>query len=191
MRLCDKDIEIWLNSRKLSIFPHPDKKNIHGATIDIHLDNTFRIFRECNAGYIDLSLAENEINSLLHKVMSDEIIINKGNFFFLHPGQFALSTTLEIISIPNNLIGWLDGRSSLARLGLMVHATAHRIDPGWKGKIVLEFYNSGKLPLALYPKMIIGALSFETLSGSSIRPYNCRSSAKYLNQLNILSSDSK
>lgn len=69
--------------------------------------------------------------------------------------------TLESVTLPADLVGWLDGRSSLARLGLMVHVTAHRIDPGWSGCIVLEFYNSGKLPLALRPGMLIGALSFE------------------------------
>ena len=83
--------------------------------------------------------------------------------------MLALATTLESVKLPANIIGWLDGRSSLARLGLMVHVTAHRIDPGWEGKIVLEFYNSGKLPLALRPNMVIGALSFEVLSGPAAR----------------------
>lgn len=98
--------------------------------------------------------------------MSDEIILPEGEAFFLHPGELALAVTLESVTIPDDLVGWLDGRSSLARLGLMVHVTAHRIDPGWQGCIVLEFYNSGKLPLALRPGMLIGALSFEPLSGS-------------------------
>ncbi|CAA2930235.1 Deoxycytidine triphosphate deaminase [Arsenophonus endosymbiont of Bemisia tabaci Q2] len=102
--------------------------------------------------------------------------------FFLHPGELALAVTLESVTLPDNAVGWLDGRSSLARLGLMVHVTAHRIDPGWCGQIVLEFYNSGKLPLALRPGMVIGALSFEVLSGSADRPYNRRQDAKYKNQ---------
>ena len=76
----------------------------------------------------------------------------------------------------------------MARLGLMVHVTAHRIDPGWEGKIVLEFYNSGKLPLALRPNMVIGALSFEVLSGIAARPYNRRKDAKYKNQQNAVAS---
>ena len=114
--------------------------------------------------------------------MSDEIILTGDEAFFLHPGELALAVTLESVSIPDDLIGWLDGRSSLARLGLMVHVTAHRIDPGWQGKIVLEFYNSGKLPLALRPGMLIGALSFEPLSGPAARPYNRREDAKYKGQ---------
>ena len=94
----------------------------------------------------------------------------------------------ETVKLPANIIGWLDGRSSLARLGLMVHVTAHRIDPGWEGKIVLEFYNSGKLPLALRPNMVIGALSFEVLSGPAARPYISRKDAKYKHQQNAVAS---
>ena len=86
------------------------------------------------------------------------------------------------------IVGWLDGRSSLARLGLMVHATAHRIDPGWQGKIVLEFFNSGKLPLALRPKMTIGALNFERLNTAVSKPYNTRKNAKYKDQQEAVAS---
>ena len=100
----------------------------------------------------------------------------------LHPGELALGITLESITMPDDLVGWLDGRSSLARLGLMVHVTAHRIDPGWSGNIVLEFFNSGKLPLALRPGMAIGAMSFETLTGAAERPYTKRDDAKYRGQ---------
>jgi len=84
--------------------------------------------------------------------------------------------------VPADLVGWLDGRSSLARLGLMVHVTAGRIDPGWQGQIVLEFYNNGKLPLALRPGMVICAMSFEMLSSPALRPYNKRENAKYRDQ---------
>lgn len=105
-----------------------------------------------------------------------------------NPGELALAVTLESVTLPADLVGWLDGRSSLARLGLMVHVTAHRIDPGWSGCIVLEFYNSGKLPLALRPGMLIGALSFEPLSGPAARPYNRREDAKYRNQQGAVAS---
>lgn len=114
--------------------------------------------------------------------MSDEIVLPEGEAFYLHPGELALAVTLESVTLPDNVVGWLDGRSSLARLGLMVHVTAHRIDPGWHGQIVLEFFNSGKLPLALRPGMVIGALSFEPMSGPADRPYNRRQDAKYKNQ---------
>jgi dCTP deaminase len=114
--------------------------------------------------------------------MSDEVYIDEQGTFVLHPGELALGITLESITLPDNLVGWLDGRSSLARLGLMVHVTAHRIDPGWSGNIVLEFFNSGKLPLALRPGMAIGAMSFETLTGPAERPYTKREDAKYRGQ---------
>ena len=153
MRLCDTDIERYLDDGIISLTPRPENDKINGATIDVRLGNSFRVFREHSAPYIDLS----------------------------GPKE-------ESVKLPANIIGWLDGRSSLARLGLMVHVTAHRIDPGWEGKIVLEFYNSGKLPLALRPNMVIGALSFEVLSGPAARPYTSRKDAKYKHQQNAVAS---
>ena len=177
MRLCDTDIERYLDDGIISLTPRPENDKINGATIDVRLGNSFRVFREHSAPYIDLSGPKEEVSAQLESVMSDEIIIGDDEAFFLHPGMLALATTLESVKLPANIIGWLDGRSSLARLGLMVHVTAHRIDPGWEGKIVLEFYNSGKLPLALRPNMVIGALSFEVLSGPAARPYISRKDA--------------
>jgi len=188
MRLCDTDIEKYLDDGIISISPRPDNSKINGATIDLRLGNSFRVFREHSAPYIDVSGPREEVSAQLERVMSDEIIIGDNEPFFLHPGALALATTMESVKLPANIIGWLDGRSSLARLGLMVHVTAHRIDPGWEGKIVLEFYNSGKLPLALRPNMIIGALSFEVLSGPAERPYNARQDAKYKNQQSAVAS---
>lgn len=188
MRLCDSDIERYLDEGRISITPRPENDKINGATIDVRLGNSFRVFREHSAPYIDLSGPREEVTAQLESVMSDEILIENDDAFFLHPGNLALATTLESVKLPADIIGWLDGRSSLARLGLMVHVTAHRIDPGWEGKIVLEFYNSGKLPLALRPNMVIGALSFEVLSGESARPYNRRQDAKYKNQQNAVAS---
>ncbi|WP_273392571.1 dCTP deaminase [Actinobacillus porcinus] len=188
MRLCDTDIEKYLDDGVITISPRPDNSKINGATIDLRLGNSFRVFREYSAPYIDVSGPREEVSAQLDRVMSDEIIIGDDEPFFLHPGELALATTMESVKLPANIIGWLDGRSSLARLGLMVHVTAHRIDPGWEGKIVLEFYNSGKLPLALRPNMIIGALSFEILSGHAARPYNARQDAKYKNQQSAVAS---
>ncbi|AOM40734.1 dCTP deaminase [Xenorhabdus hominickii] len=188
MRLCDRDIIKWLDDGKLVIIPRPPVERINGATADVRLGNQFRVFRGHTAAYIDLSGPKAEVNAALDRVMSDEIILPDGEAFFLHPGELALAVTLESVTLPDDLVGWLDGRSSLARLGLMVHVTAHRIDPGWQGQIVLEFYNSGKLPLALRPGMVIGALSFEPLSGPAERPYNRRQDAKYKNQQGAVSS---
>ncbi|CUX96766.1 dCTP deaminase [Candidatus Doolittlea endobia] len=188
MRLCDRDIEIWLDEGRLDIVPRPPTERINGATVDVRLGNQFRVFSGHTAAYIDLSGPKNEVTAALDRVMSDEIQLDEGEAFFLHPAELALAVTLESVTLPNDLVCWLDGRSSLARLGLMVHVTAHRIDPGWQGKIVLEFYNSGKLPLALRPGMLIGALSFELLSGIAARPYNRRTDAKYCNQQGAVAS---
>lgn len=188
MRLCDTDIERYLDEGIIEITPRPASEKISGATADVRLGNSFRIFREHSTPYIDLSGPREEVTAQLNRVMSEEILIEDGEAFFLHPGELALATTFESVKLPANIVGWLDGRSSLARLGLMVHVTAHRIDPGWEGKIVLEFFNAGKLPLALRPKMAIGALSFEILSDYAAKPYNARKDAKYKNQQSAISS---
>ena len=123
MRLCDTDIERYLDDGIISLTPRPDNDKINGATIDVRLGNSFRVFREHSAPYIDLSGPKEEVSAQLESVMSDEIIIGDDEAFFLHPGMLALATTLESVKLPANIIGWLDGRSSLARLGLMVHVT--------------------------------------------------------------------
>lgn len=188
MRLCDSDIEHYLDNGNLKITPLPATESISGVTVDIRLGNQFRTFREHTVPYIDLSGAKDAVSAALDRVMSEEIALANGEAFYLHPGELALAVTLESVEISDNLVGWLDGRSSLARLGLMVHATAHRIDPGWQGQIVLECYNSGKLPLALRPGMTIGALSFELLTHSASRPYNRRHDAKYKDQQGAVAS---
>ena len=179
MRLCDKDIIRYLDQGHINITPAPKPEMVSGLTVDIRLGNKFRVFEDHAAPFIDLSGPRSEVEAALNSVMSEEIDIDEDKAFFLHPGELALAVTLESVTLPANIVGWLDGRSSLARLGLMVHVTAHRIDPGWSGNIVLEFFNSGKLPLALRPNMKIGALSFEVLSDYAERPYNARTDAKY------------
>jgi dCTP deaminase len=188
MRLCDRDIERYLAEGKISIEPAPDKDMISGVSVDIRLGNKFRVFQAHAAPYIDLSGPRAEVDKALNSVMSDEIFIADGDVFILHPAELALAVTQESVTLPDDIVGWLDGRSSLARLGLMVHVTAHRIDPGWAGNIVLEFYNSGKLPLALRPKMKIGALNFELMTGPADRPYNKRTDAKYQQQSGAVAS---
>lgn len=188
MRLSDQDIEQSLADGNIIIKPAPDSSMISGVSVDIRLGNEFRVFQDHNAPFIDLSGPKADVQKAMNTVMSDEIVIPDGEAFFLHPGELALAVTYESVTLPDNIVGWLDGRSSLARLGLMVHVTAHRIDPGWSGQIVLEFYNSGKLPLALRPKMKIAALNFETMSSSALRPYNKREDAKYKGQMGAVAS---
>jgi len=188
MRLCDRDIIKSLDEGHISITPRPDNAKISGVSVDLRLGHQFRVFSSHTIPYIDLSGTKESVNKAVEKVMGDEIYVSDEETFVLHPGELALGITLESISLPDDLVGWLDGRSSLARLGLMVHVTAHRIDPGWDGNIVLEFFNSGKLPLALRPGMGIGAMSFETMSDAAERPYTKREDAKYRHQSGPLAS---
>jgi len=182
MRLSDQDIEQQIEQGKIIIEPQPNENAIAGISVDLRLSNSFRVFSNNTVTHLDLSGDRDQLASDMERIMSKEIVVDDGEAFFIHPGELVLGATLESVTIPEDLVGWLDGRSSLARLGLMVHVTAGRIDPGWQGQIVLEFFNNGKLPLALRPEMIICALSFEQLSSPAKRPYNKRTDAKYKDQ---------
>ena len=188
MRLSDSDIEAALEEGHIKLTPQPESKAISGISVDLRLANNFRVFSNNSLPYLDLSGEREQLGKDIDQVMGKEIMIEGDDAFFIHPGELVLGATLESVEIPDDLVGWLDGRSSLARLGLMVHVTAGRIDPGWKGQVVLEFYNLGKMPLALKPEMIICALSFETLSSPAKRPYLSRENAKYKNQQGAISS---
>ena len=125
---------------------------------------------------------------MLDEVMMPPVHLTVEERFIIHPGELVLAVTHESISLPRTIVGWLDGRSSLARLGLMVHVTSHRIDPGWHGQIVLECFNSGKVPLALAPMMKICAINFEQLTSPVEYSYLDRTSAKYKNQQGAVAS---
>ncbi len=188
MRLSDGDIEKRLADHSIQITPAPSASAIAGISVDLRLDHRFRVFNNNSVTHLDLSGNKAELEHSINRVMSQEIALREDEAFFIHPGELVLGATLESVSIPDDLVGWLEGRSSLARLGLMVHVTAGRIDPGWQGQIVLEFFNNGKLPLALRPGMAICALSFETLSSPAKRPYNKRVDAKYKGQTGAVGS---
>ncbi len=188
MRLSDRDIFAAIEDQRIQITPMPSESAIAGLSVDLRLADRFQVFSNNSVPYLDLSGEKVELQRNIDRVMSKEIHIEGDDALFIHPGELVLGSTLESISIPDDLVGWLDGRSSLARLGLMVHVTAGRIDPGWDGQVVLEFYNNGKLPLALKPGMSICALSFETLSSPALKPYNQRKDAKYRNQRGPISS---
>ncbi|MDO6682979.1 MULTISPECIES: dCTP deaminase [unclassified Oceanobacter] len=186
MRLSDADIEQRLSEGSITIEPAPGPDAIAGISVDLRLDHRFRVFSNNSATHLDLSGERAQLERDIDHIMSKEIEIAHDQSLYIHPGELVLGATMESVTIPDDLVGWLDGRSSLARLGLVVHLTAGRIDPGWDGQIVLEFYNNGKLPLALRPAMVICALSFETLSSPAKRPYNKRVNAKYKNQKGVV-----
>ncbi|WP_430462877.1 dCTP deaminase [Thalassolituus sp. LLYu03] len=182
MRLSDGDIEQRIADGSIIIQPSPGEDAIAGISVDLRLDHRFRVFNNNSVTHLDLSGDRAQLERDIDRIMSKEIEIEAGEALYIHPGELILGATMESVTVPADLVGWLDGRSSLARLGLMVHVTAGRIDPGWEGQIVLEFFNNGKLPLALRPGMVICAMSFETLSNPALRPYNKRVNAKYKGQ---------
>jgi dCTP deaminase len=176
MVLSDRDLKAALGSGKIKITPVPDfATQLGSCSIDLRLGNAFRIFESGVHGVIDP-------RKNVAKEFTKEVIVKEGDAFIMQPGDFALGTTIEEVEIPDDLVGSLEGRSSIGRLGIIVHSTAATIDAGWRGHITLELANMGKLPVALYPDMRICSLSFEQLSSSVEVPYYKKKAAKYLNQ---------
>ena len=186
MKLSDVDIRKALQSGRLGIDPMPEEDDFGSFSVDLRLGAHFRVFERSQHPFIDLATNDG-VYAMSEKLMRD-ISLEPGGAFILHPGELALGVTVERVRLPDDMAGWLDGRSSLARLGLMVHITAHTIDPGWDGRITLEFYNSGRFPLALRPGMRICALSFEPLSSPTSKPYRAKKGAKYTDQNTPLAS---
>ncbi|MDI6807159.1 MAG: dCTP deaminase [Candidatus Aenigmarchaeota archaeon] len=177
MILSDKEIKRYLQEGKLKLEPQVEEKNIQAAWIDLKLGNEFRIFKVISTPYIDLKVPVDGYTEVI-KISDDEP-------FILHPGEFVLCCTREYIKIPEDLMGVIDGRSSLGRLGIVVHATAGGIDPGWEGVFTLEVTNVGKMPVSLYPGMKICKLVLHKLSSPAEKPYYKREDAKYYQQTKI------
>ena len=116
MRLCDRDIIAALEEERIRIVPRPDDRVISGVSVDLRLGHRFRVFSSHTIAYIDLSGSREQVDQAVEKVMGDEVYISEDETFVLHPGELALGITLEAITLPDDLVGWLDGRSSLARL---------------------------------------------------------------------------
>jgi dCTP deaminase len=180
MKLSDVDIRKALDAGTLAIEPLPDEDHFGSFSVDLRLGSQFRVFDHSQHPFVDLA-SPDSVYRMSDKLMRD-VVVSDGESFYLHPGELALGVTRERVRLPDHIAGWLDGRSSLARLGLMVHITAHTIDPGWDGRITLEFFNSGRFPLALRPDMRICALSFELLSSPTSKPYHAKRGAKYRDQ---------
>jgi len=179
MKLSDIDILEKIAAGEIIISPEIQEGCIGSFSLDLRLGNIFRVLNHEECPFIDLG-ATGKFS--LSETMLETIEVPEWDIFYLSPGELALGITKEHITLPDNIAGWLDGRSSLARVGLMVHITAHTIDPGWSGKITLEFANVGRVPLGLRPGMRICAISFDVLSSSSSRPYYKKAGAKYSGQ---------
>jgi dCTP deaminase len=160
--LSDRDIRAAIEAGEVSVRPY-DPKDLQPSSIDLHLDRSFRVFRNNRYPYIDVRAPQPDLTELLR--IADE------EPFILHPGEFVLGQTLEWVELPNDLVARLEGRSSLGRIGLLIHSTAGYVDPGWKGNLTLELSNVANLPIALYYGMKIGQISFFKMSSPVDRPY--------------------
>jgi dCTP deaminase len=165
--LSDRDIKAEIDSERVRLEPY-DPAMIQPSSIDVRLDKFFRLFDNHKYPVIDPSQDQPDLTRLVEVDPSDG--------FVLHPGEFVLGSTLETVSLPDDLAARVEGKSSLGRLGLMTHATAGFVDPGFSGHVTLELSNVATLPIILWPGMKIGQLCFFRLSSPAENPYG---SAKY------------
>lgn len=177
MILSDRDIKRALKSGHINITPRPNLATQLGSCmIDLQLGNAFRVFNHSKTPYLDPRNPET-----LNQATA-EVIMKNNEPFILHPGEFVLAATREYIEMPDDLTGRLEGRSSIGRMGVVVHSTAANIECGFRGNITLELANMGRIPVMLYPGMRICSLSFEELTSPADVPYYKKKSAKYVGQ---------
>lgn len=155
--LSDHTIKEYIKAGKIKVEPCDLDKQLGQIGIDLRLGNVFREFLMSHRPYIDLTKPQLDSDTRI-------VTVAEGSTFMIHPGEFVLGTTVESVELPNNIAGRLDGRSSLGRLGIIIHATAGHVEPGWKGKLTLEISNIGKLPIALIPGMRFCCIRFEEVS---------------------------
>ncbi|HLS74091.1 MAG TPA: dCTP deaminase [Actinomycetaceae bacterium] len=162
MILSDRDITAAIKDGRLGIDPF-EPELIQPASIDVRLDRVFRVFNNQSHTHINPSERQDDLTS--------PVDVPAGEAFVLHPGEFALASTLEAVTVPSDLAARLEGKSSLGRLGLLTHSTAGFIDPGFSGHVTLELSNVANLPITLWPGMKIGQLCLFRLSSTAERPY--------------------
>ena len=167
MLLSDRDIRAELASGRVALEPF-DEAMIQPSSIDFRLDKFFRVFENHRYPHIDPAADQSDLTRMVEPVGEEP--------FILHPGEFVLGSTLEVVTLPDDLAARVEGKSSLGRLGLLTHATAGFVDPGFSGHVTLELANVATLPIKLYPGMKIGQLCFFRLSSPAEHPYG---SAKY------------
>ncbi|AXK87329.1 dCTP deaminase [Nocardia farcinica] len=174
MLLSDRDIRAEIAAGRLGVEPLLENL-IQPSSIDVRLDRMFRVFDNSRYTHIDPAQRQDELTSLVEP--------GEGEPFVLHPGEFVLGSTLEVCTLPDDLAGRLEGKSSLGRLGLLTHSTAGFIDPGFSGHITLELSNVANLPITLWPGMKIGQLCLFRLSSPAEHPYgSAAAGSKYQGQ---------
>ncbi len=166
MVLSDKTIREQMKAGRIVVQPF-DEKDLQPASVDLHIDRRLLAFRNSTEPYIDLRKPMTDLTEVIE--IPDE------RPFILHPGEFILGSTLEHIEIPDDVVARLEGKSSLGRIGLLIHSTAGYVDPGWKGHLTLELTNVSRLPVTLYYGMRIGQISFQMMTTPVERPYGSKS----------------
>ena len=173
--LSDRTIRDAIETGRIVIEPFDDAC-VQPSSVDLHLDKYFRVFRNHTLGVIDVKKNLEELTELIEA--------DDDNPFILHPGEFVLGSTSERVAIPADLVGRLEGKSSLGRLGLLIHTTAGFVDAGWDGMLTLEFHNVASLPITLYPGMKIGQISFMQMTSEADNPYGTSElGSKYQGQI--------
>ena len=174
MVLSDTTISRLIGEGRIGIDPY-DASLLQPSSVDVRVDRLFRVFHNARYPYIDVKQPQEELTELVE--------IDDDRPFILHPGEFVLGSTLERIGVPDDLVGRVEGKSSLGRLGLLIHSTAGFIDAGFDGHITLELANVASLPITLYPGMKIGQVSFMTMTTPADHPYGAGASgSKYQGQ---------
>ena len=162
MLLSDRDIRIELDKGRVVVEPYDDSM-LQPSSIDFRLDKYFRVFENHRYPHIDPAADQSDLTRMVETEGEEP--------FILHPGEFVLGSTLEVVTLPDDLAARVEGKSSLGRLGLLTHATAGFVDPGFSGHVTLELANVATLPIKLYPGMKIGQLCFFRLSSPAEHPY--------------------
>ncbi len=160
--LSDRSIKEELDAGRIVIEPLKDD-SIQPSSVDLHVDRWFRVFRNHTSRVIDVKEDQADLTELVE--------VGEDDAFILHPGEFALGSTAERVALPDDLVARLEGKSSLGRLGLLIHSTAGFVDAGWDGHLTLELSNVANLPITLYPGMRIGQISFLRMTTPADRPY--------------------
>jgi dCTP deaminase len=182
MVLSDIDIKRYIEQGKIKVSPALPPEQFGSCSVDFRLGSEFSIFEHSRHAYIDLR-EKTSIQDLMRA-----ITVPTGEPFILQPGEFALAITEETLELDDDVLGRLEGRSSLGRIGIIVHGTAGLFDPGWAGKATLELSNLGRMPVALYPGMRICSMTFEQLSSRVAVPYRKKAGNKYAGQERPLAS---
>jgi dCTP deaminase len=172
--LSDRSIREALKDGRIVIDP-VDVSSIQPSSVDLHVDRYFRVFRNHTMGFIDVKEDQEDLTELV-EIGADDV-------FILHPGEFVLGSTAERVQLADDLVARLEGKSSLGRLGLLIHSTAGFVDSGWNGHLTLELSNVANLPITLYPGMKIGQISFLQMTTPADNPYGSASTgSKYQGQ---------